>query len=101
MISTFSCDMGGLVDDDCGFGGRDRLGSATASGGDRLLAGEPVCDVDGNDREQDDDHGDDVGDRQLLAAEEVVEDPDRQGLLATAEGERGDDDLVEREREGE
>ena len=36
-----------------------------------------------------------------LGAEEVAEDPDRQGFFAGADRERGDDDLVEGEREGE
>ena len=49
----------------------------------------------------DHDHRDDVDDRQLVGAEEVAEDPDRQGFFAGADRERGDDDLVEGEGEGE
>ena len=71
------------------------------AGGAALLAGEAVGEVDGDDRDQDHDHGDGVDDRQLVGAEEVAEDPDRQGFLAGADRERGDDDLVEGEGEGE
>ena len=72
-----------------------------AAGPAALLAGQAVGEVDGDDRDQDHDHGDDVDDRQLVGAEEVGEDPDRQGLFAGADRERGDDDLVEGEGEGE
>ena len=53
------------------------------------------------------DGGDDPGvgagvdDRGLVGAGEVGEDPDREGLVAGAGGEGGDDDLVEGESEGE
>ena len=78
------------------------LGTTPTGGrGAALLAGEAVGEVDGDDRDQHDEHGDDVDDRQLAGPEEVVEDPDRQRLVAGAEREAGDDDLVEGEREGE
>ena len=50
-----------------------------------LVLGQPVGEVDGDDRDQDHDHRHDVDDRQLVGAREVVEDPDRQGLVAGAD----------------
>ena len=51
--------------------------------------------------ESDDQHRrDDVDHRRLVGPGQVAEDPQRQGLHAGAGGERRDDDLVERQREG-
>src|SRR5919204_5409288 len=57
--------------------GRAHRGAAADAG----LAGQALRDHDGDDRQQDDDEGDDVDDRELLALAEVVPDEDRQRRL--------------------
>src|SRR5215210_1476084 len=64
------------------------------------LARQALRDPDGDDREEDHGHGDDVDDRELLRPGEVPEEPDRERLLGPR-GERRHDYLVERERERE
>jgi hypothetical protein len=48
-----------------------------------------VRQVDRHDRDQHDQDRDGVNDRQLVGAEEVAEDPDRQGFFAGADREGG------------
>src|ERR1700761_3666937 len=79
-----------------------RGGGAAAAGGEAaVVAGEAVGEIDGDDREQDQDHRDGGDDGELFGAEEVAGDPDRQGFFARADGEGGDGDIVEGEGEGE
>src|SRR5207344_81554 len=66
----------------------------------RYAAAELLREVDGDDRRQKNEQRDHIDDRQLPRPLEVGEDPDRERLLCTR-GEQRDDDLVEREREGE
>ena len=72
-----------------------------ATGGGRLRARQPVRKVDRDHRQHDHEHRDRVDDRQVVRAGEVVQDPLRQRLDPRARGERGDDDLVEAQGEGE
>src|SRR3954465_11651084 len=67
---------------------------------DPALAGEPLREGDGDDGHSEDKEDDDVDLGQLLAEPDLAEDPDRQRVLYAC-GERRDDHLVEREREGE
>src|ERR1700753_1542058 len=78
-----------------------RGGGAAAAGGEGGgVAGKAVGEVDGDDREQDQDHRDGGDDGELFGAEEVAVDPDRQGFFARADGEVGGDGLVGGEGEG-
>ena len=66
-----------------------------AGRGDRV-GRQPLRDVDGDDREHDDDHGDDVDDRQLVPRPRQVRRGSRSAASpASPGGERRDDDLVE------
>ena len=60
-----------------------------------VRAGELLGEPDGHDAEDDENGGHDVDDRGLVQQEKVLVDPDREGLDALADGERGHDDLVE------
>ena len=60
---------------------------------------DPAREVDRDDREQDGDDARDVDDRDLVGQAEALEDPDGQRLDAASHEER-DDDLVERQCEG-
>lgn len=60
---------------------------------------QPLGDVHRHDGQDHHDDGHHVDDRHLVGPEDVVEDPLRQGLDAGSRGERGDDDLVEGQRE--
>src|SRR5439155_16616628 len=77
-----------------------RAGGCSSGRRDARLLGQALGDVDGNRGEQDDEHGDDVHDRELIGPRQVREDPQRKRLLVAC-GEVRDDDLVERERERE
>src|SRR3954464_6481514 len=61
---------------------------------------ESLSQIDGDDEQEDQECRDHVDDRRLGRAEQVVEDPQRQRLHAGSGGERGDDDLVEAQGEG-
>ena len=75
-------------------GGRGTGTAALRGRADQLLG-----EVDRDDRQHDQHRADHVDDRRLVGPEQVLEDPDRQGLYAGAGGERGHDDLVEAQRE--
>ena len=63
------------------------------------LARQIVGDEDRHERDHDDENRDDVGHRALPRPDQLGQHPDRQGRLLTG-GERGHDNLVERQREG-
>src|SRR3954453_12698007 len=67
---------------------------------DPALAGQTLCERDGNDRHSEDKEHDDVDLGELLPEADLAEDPDRQRFVR-ARRERRDDHLVERERERE
>src|SRR5438105_3748595 len=67
---------------------------------DPTLARQALRERDGDDGHSEDQEDDDVHLRQLLAEPDLAEDPDRERVLR-ASGKRGDDHLVERERERE
>jgi len=60
---------------------------------------ETLCQVDGDESDQEDEHGNDVSDGSLARTGELGENPDGEGLLL-ARGKGSDDDLVKGEGKG-